>query len=204
MQTNLFADLPSRGSNLLPYDGQVIYKGKIFTTAEAKNYYQLLVEKVSWRNDEAFIFGRHFITKRKVAWYGDKPFEYTYSNNTKLALPWLPELFFLKTICEKYAGASYNSCLLNLYHTGAEGMAYHSDDEKTLLQNGSIASLSFGAERKFCFKHKRTGEVVSLILEHGSLLVMTGTTQTHWMHRLPPTKKISNPRVNLTYRHIVK
>jgi alkylated DNA repair dioxygenase AlkB len=82
-------------------------------------------------------------------------------------------------------------------------MAWHSDAEKDLKKNGAIGSLSFGAERKFSLKHKATGETVSTILENGSLLVMKGTTQTHWLHRLPPTKKITTPRINLTFRTII-
>ncbi|MEO9210196.1 MAG: alpha-ketoglutarate-dependent dioxygenase AlkB, partial [Ginsengibacter sp.] len=103
---------------------------------------------------------------------------------------------------EEKSGESYNSCLLNLYHTGQEGMAWHSDGEKDLKKNGAIASLSFGAERKFAFKHKRTKETVSINLQPGSLLVMKGSTQTHWLHRLPPTKMIRSPRINLTFRTI--
>ncbi|HAI79839.1 MAG TPA: alpha-ketoglutarate-dependent dioxygenase AlkB, partial [Chryseobacterium sp.] len=96
----------------------------------------------------------------------------------------------------------FNSCLLNLYHNGDEGMAYHSDAEKDLKKNGAIASLSLGAERKFSFKHKVTGEKVELVLEHGSLLVMRDETQSYWLHRLPPTKRVTAPRVNLTFRTI--
>src|SRR5690606_23265469 len=157
---------------------------------------------IEWRNDEAVIFGKKIITKRKVAWYGEKPFAYTYSNSTKHALPWTKELLELKTIIEKETGETFNSCLLNLYHNGEEGMAWHSDAEKDLKKNGAIASMSFGAERKFMFKHKATGETISLILAHGSLLLMAGTTQTNWLHRLPPTKLIRTPRINLTFRTI--
>ncbi len=149
------------------------------------------------------MFGKHFITNRKVAWYGDQPFEYSYSNIVKTALPWTKELIFLKTAAEVHSGESYNSCLLNFYHTGDEGMAWHSDGEKDLKQNGAIASLTFGAERKFAFKHKKSKEVVELVLQHGSLLVMKGNTQTYWLHRLPPAKKIRLPRINLTFRTIV-
>jgi alkylated DNA repair dioxygenase AlkB len=104
---------------------------------------------------------------------------------------------------EGKTGGTYNSCLLNLYHNGDEGMAWHSDDEKTLGENSAIASFSFGAERKFSFKHKQTKETVSMMLEHGSLLVMKGTTQTHWLHCLPKSKRITTPRVNLTFRTMV-
>jgi alkylated DNA repair dioxygenase AlkB len=82
-------------------------------------------------------------------------------------------------------------------------MAYHSDDEQTLRKGSAIASLSFGAERKFLFKHKQTKQTISVLLENGSLLLMKGATQTNWLHRLPPAKKISRPRINLTFRTIV-
>ncbi|WP_300602221.1 alpha-ketoglutarate-dependent dioxygenase AlkB [Niabella sp.] len=188
--------------NLLPYDGIVNYYGQIFTPGTADAYFTRLMETIDWRNDEAVIFGKRIITKRKVAWYGDKDFAYTYSNATKTALPWTEELLALKKISEETTGEQYNSCLLNLYHTGTEGMAWHCDEERELKKNGAIGSLSFGAGRKFAFKHKTSGERVDCFLEHGSLLVMKGTTQTHWLHRLPPTKKVLTPRINLTFRSI--
>jgi alkylated DNA repair dioxygenase AlkB len=191
-------------SNLLPYDGEVIYYGKLFTNQKSQQYSEQLLNHIDWKNDEAIIFGKRIITKRKVAWYGNKPFEYTYSKTTKSALPWTKELLALKEIIELKTDDTYNSCLLNLYHNGEEGMAWHSDAEKDLKKNGAIASLSFGAERKFSFKHKKTKQSVSIFLERGSLLVMKGTTQTHWLHRLPPTKKVFTPRINLTFRTIEK
>ena len=151
-----------------------------------------------------FIIDKRMITKRKVAWYAEQTFEYSYSNITKTALPFTKELLTLKELVEKETGETYNSCLLNLYHDGSEGMAWHSDGEKDLKKNGAIASLSFGAERRFGFKHKQTKETVYKVLEHGSLLVMKDETQTHWLHRLPPTKKVHRPRVNLTFRTIVR
>jgi alkylated DNA repair dioxygenase AlkB len=189
--------------NLIPHDGIVNYYGKIMSDQEALNFFNNLLNTIEWRNDEAIIYGKHYVTKRKVAWYGDKPFAYSYSNTTKEALPWTTELQILKTLAEKLSGETYNSCLLNLYHTGEEGMAWHSDAEKTLKKHGAIASFSFGAERKFAFKHKKTADTISLLLEHGSLLIMKGTTQDHWLHRLPPTTKVKRPRINLTFRTIV-
>jgi alkylated DNA repair dioxygenase AlkB len=171
---------------------------------QADHYYAALMDGIAWQNDEAFIMGKIIVTKRKAAWYGNLPFEYTYSRITKTALPWTDSLRELKALTEKETGETYNSCLLNLYHSGDEGMAWHSDGEPDLKKNGAIASLSFGAERKFCFKHKQSGERVDILLEHGSLLLMTGTTQTHWLHRLPPTKKVSSPRINLTFRTIIE
>lgn len=188
--------------NLLPKDGTVNYYGKVIPQNEADIYYDALLTEIEWKNDEAVIFGRHITTKRKVAWYGDVAFEYSYSNITKRALPWTNALVALKHLAETKTGETYNSCLLNLYHNGSEGMAWHSDDEKDLKKDGAIASLSFGATRKFLFKHKNTKETVSMVLEHGSLLVMKGTTQTHWLHRLPPTTTVHKPRINLTFRTI--
>ena len=197
-------DFPSDPSvNLLPGEGIVNYYGKLMSASEANAMAQALLDRIEWRNDEAVIYGKRIITKRKVAWYGEEPFSYTYSNTTKTALPWTPELLFLKNLAEKHSGETYNSCLLNLYHDGSEGMAWHSDGEKDLRKNGAIASLSFGAERKFCFKHKKSGEKIDVFLEAGSLLVMKGETQTHWLHRLPPTTKVHQPRINLTFRTIV-
>ncbi|MBH2002148.1 MAG: alpha-ketoglutarate-dependent dioxygenase AlkB [Moraxellaceae bacterium] len=189
--------------NYLPYDGTVQYYGKVIQQFAADDYFDKLMQNIAWENDQAIIFGRKIITKRKVAWYGDQAFEYTYSNINKYALPWTKELLELKVLVESLTGELFNSCLLNLYHTGEEGMAWHSDDEIDLKTDGAIASLSFGAERKFAFKHKHSKEKVELYLEHGSLLVMKDTTQSHWLHRLPPTKKISTARINLTFRTIV-
>lgn len=193
----------NENTNLLPKEGTVFYYGKLLNRTKADAYLQVLLNNIEWKNDEAILFGKRIITKRKVAWYGDRAFEYTYSNSTKKALPWTKELLELKQLVEAKTGETFNSCLLNLYHTGEEGMAWHSDGEKDLKKDGAIGSLSFGAERKFAFKHKSTGETVSLVLEHGSLLVMKDTTQTHWLHRLPPTKRTQLPRVNLTFRTIV-
>lgn len=199
---DLFSRESDEKTNLLPGDGTVNYYGKLMSVSEAEQYFSRLLESISWKNDEAVIFGKHFVTKRKVAWYGDAEFDYSYSNTTKKALSWTKELVELKALVEGKTGEKFNSCLLNLYHSGEEGMAWHSDAEKALKKNGAIASMSFGAERKFSFKHKQTKETVSLVLEHGSLLVMKGTTQTNWLHRLPPTKQKKRERINLTFRTI--
>ncbi len=198
---DLFSD--NQISNLLPYDGTVLYYGTVMSQLEANSHFNDLYNTIEWKNDEAIILGKHIITNRKVAWYGDKEFDYTYSNTTKKALSWTKELLQLKVLAEEKTEATYNSCLLNLYHDGTEGMAWHSDGEKMLQKNGTIASMSFGAERKFAFKHKVTKDSTSLILEHGSLLVMKDETQSNWQHRLPPSTLIKRSRINLTFRTIV-
>lgn len=190
-------------TDLLPADGIAEYYGPVMAEKDAVAYFEKLLKEIDWKNDEALIFGRHYITKRKAAWYGDQGYQYTYSNRTKHALQWTNSLLEIKSGIEKILGIDFNSCLLNLYHDGDEGMAWHSDDEKSLAINGVIASVSFGAERKFSFRHKSTKETVSLVLENGSLLVMRGSTQVNWLHRLPKSKKILSPRINLTFRIMV-
>lgn len=190
-------------TNLLPYDGEVIYYGHILNENDAKHYYNILLNQIPWQYDEAVIYGKRIVTKRKVAWYGDDTYSYTYSGTTKTALLWTKELLELKKLVEEKCETKFNSCLLNLYHDGDEGMAWHSDDEKSLGKNTVIGSLSFGAVRKFSFKHKRTGEKRDTILDSGSLLVMKGETQTNWLHKLPKSTKIKHPRINLTFRTIV-
>ncbi len=200
---DMFENLEGKPKNLLPKDGVVNYYGVIMPESLANKYLTELLKNIEWKNDEVILHGKHIITKRKIAWYGDKAFKYTYSNTTKHALLWTNELLTLKTIVEEQSGETYNSCLLNLYHNGSEGMAWHSDAEKVLTKHAAIASLSFGAERKFSFKHKKSKETASLILEQGSLLVMKGDTQTHWLHSLPITTKTHLARINLTFRKII-
>lgn len=142
--------------NILPYDGEVYYYGAIMSINKAQEYYNALLNTIEWQNDKAIIFGKTITTKRKVAWYATKPFTYTYSKTTKTALPWTKELVALKKLVEEKTGETFNSCLLNLYHSGEEGMAWHSDGEKDLKENGAIGSLSFGAERKFLLNIKKT------------------------------------------------
>ena len=203
---DLFSALLDEPLNILPNDGEVNYYGEIMPLSDSDYYFERLLNTIAWRCDQALIFGKVIETKRKVAWCADtidgKPFAYTYSGITKHSIAFTQELLTLKSLVEQHSNETYNSCLLNLYHSGEEGMAWHSDGEKDLKENGAIASLSFGAERKFAFKHKTSKDVVSLQLKPGSLLVMKGSTQQHWLHRLPPTKKVFEPRINLTFRTI--
>ncbi len=200
---NLFENDIDETANLLPYGGTVHYYSKLLSASEADRYFNCLLDTIAWKHDEAVMFGKHIITKRKVAWYGNEAYSYTYSKKTKQALPWTDELLALKVLIEQNTETKFNSCLLNLYHSGDEGMGWHSDDEKTLAENSAIASLSLGAERKFSFRHKESKETVALMLAHGSLLIMKDATQTHWHHQLPKTKKINQPRINLTFRNMV-
>ncbi|TKC00700.1 alpha-ketoglutarate-dependent dioxygenase AlkB family protein [Pedobacter cryophilus] len=190
-------------ANILPFDGTVEYYGSVFNAEKATNYFDLLLKNIEWKNDEVMIFGKQITTKRKVAWYADDEIEYVYSNVKKQGLAWTNELLAIKKQTEELTGESYNACLLNLYHDGEEGMGWHSDNEKSIVKDSAIASISFGAERKFSLKHKSSGETVSQILESGSLLMMKGETQTFWLHALTKSKKVRSPRINLTFRKMV-
>lgn len=189
--------------NLLPEGGTLIYCGKILSPAEAEHYFKILIHTIPWKNDEMVMFGKHIVTSRKIAWYANKETSYTYSNTTKQALPWTRELLELKKRVEEISKVRFNSCLLNLYHSGEEGLGWHSDNEKTLGKNPIIGSLSLGAERKFMLKHKISKKNISLIPENGSLLLMKDETQENWLHSLPKTKKVKSARINLTFRSML-
>jgi hypothetical protein len=199
-QASLWGDA---GVNLLPHDGIVEYESQFFSREESVELFNELLATMPWEQDEVILFGQRRVLSRKVAWVGDGKFCYSYSGTSKVASPWTKPLLQIKERVERQCSHPLNSCLLNLYHDGAEGMGWHSDDEKTLGPNPLIASLSLGAERVFKLKHKQSGEVVSINLENGSLLVMKGETQHHWVHTVPKTKKVSTPRINLTFRYFV-
>ena len=189
--------------NLLSKDGTAYYYPKFLTFDEANRYFHSLLQNIPWKNDEVVVFGKRIVTKRKTAWYGDSNYVYIYSNTIKQALPWTRELVNLKQIVENLSNTKFNSCLLNLYHDGNEGMGWHSDDEKSIEDNSAIASVSFGEERNFSFKHKQSNKTISVLLEHGSLLLMKNATQKNWLHSLPKSRKITRPRINLTFRRMV-
>ena len=195
---DLFAEPTS--PNLLPRDGDSRYVESFLGAGEADGFYQRLHEEIDWQRDRVKIYGRDILTKRAVAWHGDAPYSYTYSHNTKIAAPWTPALEALKARVEAASEARFNCCLLNLYHSGEEGMAWHSDDEKELQPNGSIASVSLGAPRRFVFRHKQDKQKCEIELGHGSLLVMHAPTQDYWHHSLPPMRRVKGARINLTFR----
>ena len=196
--------LVSLKSNLLPSDGEAKYYGQILSLDEADLLFQQLQKSIKWENDIVILFGKKIVTRRKVAWYGNAGLNYTYSHVIKTALLWTPELLQIKERVEQITGIQFNSCLLNLYHSGDEGMGWHSDDEKELQKDAGIASVSLGAARKFYFRKKLSHETkLHLILDHGSLLYMDGKSQQHWHHSLPVSKRVKSARINLTFRTIV-
>ena len=187
-------------NNILTKDGQAFYYGQIFSAQECTDWFEILMNNIEWQQDEVIIFGKKIITARKMQWYAATEKEYEYSKVKRTARIFTEELVRLKSIVEEKTGATFNSCLLNLYHDGNEGMGWHSDGESSLVHNAPITALSFGAERKMLFKNKASKENVSVFLENGSLLLMGKDSQTNWLHSIPKTKKVSKPRISLTFR----
>jgi alkylated DNA repair dioxygenase AlkB len=203
MQKTLFDLHPSEPlPNLLPKEGYVYYSPALFDAPESLELFSALTSSLQWQADELWMFGQKIVTRRKVAWIGDAGCSYTYSGVEKHPQAWTPELLLIKNKLEAFSQASFNSCLLNLYHDGSDGMGWHSDDEKELDSQSPIASLSLGSTRKFAFRHKKDKTTTSLFLESGSLLMMLAPTQEFWLHSLLKTKTIAAPRINLTFRTI--
>ena len=202
--TDLFAPAPT--DNLLPYDGKVNDLGVIIDNATA--LYHTLLNELPWQPDIVTLFGKTHITTRKIVWMGDTDADYQYSGHVRQTVPWSDIVFHVKqkieqALVEIGVTANFNTCLLNYYPSGADGMGYHADDEKELGHQPVIASLSLGATRKFVFKHKKTQDKVELYLESGQLVVMHGDTQTFWKHTITKTKTVDTGRISLTFRYML-
>ncbi|MEJ8801337.1 alpha-ketoglutarate-dependent dioxygenase AlkB family protein [Pontibacter sp. H249] len=184
-------------------DAEVYFTPQFFSKTESDLYFEKLMTEVNWQQESIKMFGKQLPMPRLTAWYGDKG--YTYSGLHNKPQPWLPVLLELKEKVEQASNQKYNSVLLNLYRTGQDSMGWHADDEVELGQEPSIASISFGGERKFSFKHKTRKDLkpLNLSLTHGSLLLMQGQTQHYWVHHVPKTIRIVEPRINLTFRKVV-
>ena len=189
-------------NNILPNDGEAFYFPEVFSLKESSEYLHKLEKSINWQHDQVTIFGKTHITKRQVAWYGASDLSYCYAGHDKKALPWLPDLLEIKKRVEQLTNETYNSCLLNKYENGNESMGWHRDNESMLKKSGAIASISFGAERDFQFRHQFSKEKITLNLQNGSVLLMTGVIQDHWAHQLPKRTRVKSMRINLTFRTI--
>ena len=209
---DLFAPQPS--DNLLPFDGIVNDLG--FVLEDSQTLYQQLLDELPWQSDKVTLFGKTHITTRKIVWMGDTSADdslaYHYSGHTREIMPWHPVVFHVKQLVEQKLSeidvtAHFNTCLLNYYPTGSDGMGYHADDEPELGPQPIIASLSLGATRKFVLKHKTpptNGQSkVELHLESGQLIVMRGVTQQYWKHTVTKTKTVQQGRISLTFREMI-
>ena len=184
-------------------DGEAWYLPQAIDPAAADRLFATLRTGADWRQEEIVLFGQQRRVPRLVAWYGDPGARYAYSGVDHEPLPWIPPLTELKQRVETLAGHAFNSVLLNLYRDGRDGMGWHADDEPELGRDPVIASLSLGATRRFRLRHRRRRQdTVALDLEHGSLLMMGGATQHHWVHAVPKTARPVGERINLTFRRV--
>lgn len=189
--------------NLVPVDGEVFYYPSIFSQVESANIFSHLVNEIVWKQEPILIFGKSVMQPRLTSWYGDEGKEYSYSGITMKPSPWTPTLFEIKQRVESLSGIQFNSALLNQYRDGKDSVGWHRDDEKELGKNPTIASVNFGATRRFLFRHRSDKTLkTSIELQDGSLLLMAGETQHHWYHSIPKTRKFVGPRINITFRVI--
>ncbi|NND63560.1 MAG: alpha-ketoglutarate-dependent dioxygenase AlkB [Flavobacteriaceae bacterium] len=185
-------------------DADIIYYPNFLQSQEASDLFQKLLEKTKWREDEIKVFGKTYKQPRLTALYGNNGNPYSYSGITMTPLPFPSEIEKLKHQIEKKTNESFTTVLLNLYRDGNDSNGWHSDDEQELGENPVIASVSLGAKRYFHLKYKRDKKLTyKILLDHGSLLLMKGTTQENWLHQIPKSKKIKQSRINLTFRSIV-
>jgi alkylated DNA repair dioxygenase AlkB len=193
--------LPSDAS--MP-DGEVIIYQNFFEQLESERLFNELISNMNWRQDKIKMFGKEFDQPRLTAWYGDEGKSYKYSGIIMNPESWIPALLLIKERIEKVIELNFNSVLVNLYRNGKDYVSWHSDDEPELGNNPTIASVSLGETRRFQLRHKsnKNLDTVEIALNHGSLLIMKGSTQHFWKHQVPKTSKLLKARINLTFRVI--
>ena len=185
---------------LLPGDGSAVLFPDFLCESDADKYFSGLHNNTPWEQNFIRLFGKEVSEPRLSTWHAEADLPYTYSGVPRTPHPWKEPLSSLRTACEAHTGQSFNGALLNLYRTGLDAMGWHSDDEAVNGPNPVIASISLGAERRFDFRHKQSREMISVVLPHGSLLVMSGACQTFWLHRIAKTTRQTEPRINVTFR----
>lgn len=197
-------DIFSRAhQSILPFDGEVYLYPDFYEEQGTRLIFEQLKNSILWKQDKMKIYGKTINFPRLTSWYADGDQEYTYSGVLNTPVPFTPLLLKIKEAAEQQCGRQFNSALLNYYRDGSDSMGWHSDDEAELSDNPVIASVSFGATRTFRFKHKQQKDAkVAIDLNNGSLLIMQGATQHHWLHQVPKTAKQPGPRINITFRDI--
>jgi alkylated DNA repair dioxygenase AlkB len=183
-------------------DADVVLYSDFFDSEECDRIFAELQNTIHWRQDKIKLFGKEYDQPRLVAWYGDAGKTYTYSNISMAAIAWTPTLIEIRDRIHQVTEVRFNSVLINYYRHGRDSMSWHSDDEAELGRNPAIASVSFGAERVFHFRHRAKPEKMKVPLPNGSLLMMQGETQHFWQHQIPKTNRAIAPRINLTFRAI--
>lgn len=170
-----------------------------------EDYLQRLITEVPWRSESITLYGKTFLQPRLLEFFGDEGVFYRYSKKQYTAKPWIPLLSELRNVAEKISNTSFNCVLANYYRDERDSMGFHSDNEPELGTNPTIVSMSFGATREFVLKHKTKKEIspVRIPLSSGSILILKGATQQHWVHGIEKKKSRIGPRVNLTFRRVL-
>ena len=186
-------------------NAELIYVPNFFTKEEANNYFEIINSETNWQHDDITVFGKIYKQPRLTALFGESNQTYSYSNITMYPNPFTSTLNDIKQKVESFSNHHFNTLLINLYRNGNDSNGWHADNEKELGKNPVIASVSFGEERPFHFKHRTIKtERHKLLLQHGSLLIMKGEMQHYWLHQITKTKRQIQPRINLTFRSLVK
>jgi alkylated DNA repair dioxygenase AlkB len=184
-------------------DAEIIYFPNFLSNEEADSLFQELIKNTPWQQDQITVYGKKHLQPRLTALYGNEGMSYSYSTIVMHPHNWTSKLQKIKSLIETVTETNFTTVLLNYYRNGSDSNGWHADNEKELGKNPIIVSLSLGAERNFQLKHNTVStQKKSIILEHGSLLVMKGTTQHFWKHQIPKTTKPIGSRINLTFRII--
>jgi len=201
-QLDLFQTPQEPGKPIQILNGEYIYIPHFYKRQKADDLFIALESSIEWKQESMNMYGKEVKFPRLTAWYGNDDKPYSFSGIKLAPRPWTQELLAIKKDIEPICTTSFNSVLLNLYRDGNDSISWHTDAEKELGINPIIASVNFGAERAFQLKHKHTQEKIEIVLQHGSLLVMMGELQHYWKHQVPKSKKVTQPRINLTFRVI--
>jgi alkylated DNA repair dioxygenase AlkB len=201
-QLNLFETPQEPTNNIKIKNGEYIFIQNFYTKEQANYYLKTFIESISWKQESMMMYGRNVLFPRLTAWYGDNDKPYSFSGITLNPHPWTKELTQIRKDIEGICKTQFNSVLLNRYRNGNDSISWHTDAEKELGRNPIIASVNFGAERTFQLRHIETNERIDILLKHGTLLVMKDELQHYWQHQVPKTKKVTNERINLTFRVI--
>lgn len=201
-QLNLFEEPQEEKKIVQILNGEYLYIPNFFDVPKANEYLKSFKENIIWKQESMKMYGKQVMFPRLTSWYGESDKPYTFSGITLQPHPWTKELMEIKAVIEPVCEVVFNSVLLNLYRDGNDSISWHTDAEKELGKNPLIASVNFGAERKFQIRHNQTQEIIDIHLKHGSLLVMQGELQHFWKHQVPKQKKITEERINLTFRVI--
>jgi alkylated DNA repair dioxygenase AlkB len=185
-------------------ESDITYYPNFLSSENAAQLMNILRTTIAWQQDNITVFGKTYPQPRLTALYGNNMQPYSYSNITMHPQPFTKELEEVKTNIESLTSPTvFTSCLLNLYRDGKDSNGWHADDEASLGKNPVIASVSLGQERFFHFKHKNDKTLKhKMLLRHGSLLIMKGSTQHNWLHQIPKTSRLIEERINLTFRVI--